>query len=151
MAAEKNERDMFIIEMTSRIVSAYLSNNAVPAGNLPSIIKDVKSTMDDLPSFSVASGEGRRPAVPIEESIQDDYLVCLEDGKRFKSLKRHLRTSYHLTPDEYRERWNLPSDYPMVAPAYSKTRSVLAKKMGAGSAQSRSLIPHRPDEIQALQ
>ncbi len=132
MAAEKNERDMFIIEMTSRIVSAYLSNNAVPAGNLPSIIKDVKSTMDDLPSFSVASGEGRRPAVPIEESIQDDYLVCLEDGKRFKSLKRHLRTSYHLTPDEYRERWNLPSDYPMVAPAYSKTRSVLAKKMGLG-------------------
>lgn len=123
---------MFIIEMTSRIVSAYLSNNAVPAGNLPSIIKDVKSTMDDLPSFSVASGEGRRPAVPIEESIQDDYLVCLEDGKRFKSLKRHLRTSYHLTPDEYRERWNLPSDYPMVAPAYSKTRSVLAKKMGLG-------------------
>ena len=132
MAAEKNERDMFIIEMTSRIVSAYLSNNAVPAGNLPSIIKDVKSTMDDLPSFSVASGEGRRPAVPIEESIQDDYLVCLEDGKRFKSLKRHLRTGYHLTPDEYRERWNLPSDYPMVAPAYSKTRSVLAKKMGLG-------------------
>jgi len=119
--------------MTSRIVSAYVSNNAVSVDDLLSVIRVVNATIDDLTGISMPTGEeGLRPAVPVDESVQDDYLVCLEDGKRFKSLKRHLRTSYSMTPDEYRERWNLPGDYPMVAPAYSKTRSALAKKMGLG-------------------
>jgi len=121
------------VELTADIVSAYVGNNAVPANELPALINDVYKAL----AGAVAGGaeekkEELKPAVPIRRSVQPDYIVCLEDGKKFKSLKRHLRTHYDLSPEEYREKWGLPADYPMVAPNYAKARSALAKKMGLG-------------------
>lgn len=121
------------IELAAEIVSAYVSNNPVPVGELPAFIISVHSA---LASLSGAAKEEpapeQKPAVNPKKSVHPDYIVCLEDGKRFKSLKRHLMTHYGLTPDEYRAKWNLPSDYPMVAPNYAAARSALAKKMGLG-------------------
>lgn len=127
------EQDSVLIELTSDIVSAYVSNNAVVASDLPSVIQNVHATLQQI-SVSGAEPEKEKPipAVSIRKSITDDYLICLEDGKKFKSLKRHLRTHYDLSPEEYRERWRLPIDYPMVAPNYAKARSELAKQMGLG-------------------
>ena len=121
------------IELAADIVSAYVSNNSVPSGDLPSLINDVHLALVKVAgSSSEAPAEAPKPAIPVKKSITPDYIVCLEDGKKFKSLKRHLRTQYNMTPEQYRERWGLPADYPMVAPNYAKARSQLAKQMGLG-------------------
>ena len=126
------------VELAAEIVSAYVSNNSVPSSELPALLSDVHAAI-----VRVASGaqqvvvEAAKPAVPPKKSITSDYIVCLEDGRKFKSLKRHLRTQYNLSPEEYREKWGLPSDYPMVAPAYAKARSALAKQMGLGQQRRR--------------
>jgi predicted transcriptional regulator len=126
------------VELAAEIVSAYVSNNSVPSGDLPSLLSDVHAAI-----VRVATGaqpvvvEAAKPAVPPKKSITSDYIICLEDGRKFKSLKRHLRTQYNLSPEEYREKWGLPSDYPMVAPAYAKARSALAKQMGLGQQRRR--------------
>ncbi len=115
------------------IVSAFVSNNPVPAPELPSLIAAVHATLHGLSQPAAAApAEELRPAVPVRRSVQPDFIVCLEDGKKFKSLKRHLRTHYDMTPDAYRQKWGLPPDYPMVAPNYAAARSSLAKSMGLG-------------------
>ena len=124
-----------IIVLTSEIVSAYVANHTVDPKGLQELIRDVHASLADLRIETQRSG-GQQPAVAIGESITDEYLVCLEDGKQFKSLKRHLRTKYNLSPEEYREKWGLPYDYPMVAPAYARQRSQLAKDMGRGQGKS---------------
>ena len=126
-----------LIEMVSDIVSAYVAHNPVPVADLPKLIERVHSTLMEIDGHT-SSGEGKvelKPAVPIRKSVTDDHIVCLEDGKKFKSLKRHLRTRYDMSPDEYREKWGLPADYPMVAPNYAKQRSDLARKMGLGQSK----------------
>jgi MucR family transcriptional regulator, transcriptional regulator of exopolysaccharide biosynthesis len=126
------------VELAAEIVSAYVSNNSVPSSELPALLSDVHAAI-----VRVATGaqpvvvEAAKPAVPPKKSITSDYIICLEDGRKFKSLKRHLRTQYNLSPEEYREKWGLPSDYPMVAPAYAKARSALAKQMGLGQQRRR--------------
>ncbi|AOG04613.1 MAG: MucR family transcriptional regulator [Bosea sp. (in: a-proteobacteria)] len=122
------------IELTADIVSAYVSNNSVPASDLPALINDVHAALSRVVSgvAPVVPAEAPRPAIPVKKSITADYLICLEDGKKFKSLKRHLRTQYNMSPEQYREKWGLPPDYPMVAPNYAEARSQLAKKMGLG-------------------
>src|SRR5215217_3325627 len=121
------------IDLAADIVSAYVSKNSVPQADLPALIHSVHTALSQATQGATeASKEELTPAVSIKNSITPDYLICLDDGKRFKSLKRHLRTAYNLTPDQYRARWNLPSDYPMVAPRYSEARSSLARTMGLG-------------------
>lgn len=121
-----------IMHMTTEIVASFLSHNSVPAENVPDMIKAVHSTMKEI-SGEVPKPEPKaKPAVPISKSIGDDYIVCLEDGKRLKMLKRYLRSQYDMSPDDYRRKWGLPSDYPMVAPNYSKRRSEFAKEIGLG-------------------
>ena len=128
------------IEPTADIVSAYVSNNSVPAAELPALISDVHSALSRVVGgvAPVVPAEAPKPAIPVKKSITADYLVCLEDGKKFKSLKRHLRTHYDMTPEQYREKWGLPADYPMVAPNYAAARSELAKQMGLGQQRRRS-------------
>ncbi len=131
------------IELAADIVSAYVSNNSVPVGELPSLINDVHSALMKVSGSPVETpAEAPKPAVPVKKSVTPDYIICLEDGKKFKSLKRHLRTQYNMTPEQYREKWGLPSDYPMVAPNYAKARSELAKEMGLGQ-QRRKRRPAR--------
>jgi len=126
------------IELTAGIVSAYLGNNSVAAGEIPALINQVHSALLRVASGSAgSSGDALKPAVSVKKSVAPDYVVCLEDGKKFKSLKRHLRTQYNMTPEQYRERWGLPSDYPMVAPNYAAARSHLAKQMGLGQQRRR--------------
>src|SRR3954465_12905703 len=126
------------IELTADIVSAYVSNNSVSAGEIPSLINQVHSALMRVSTGqSDATPEPLKPAVSVKKSITPDYLVCLEDGKKFKSLKRHLRTQYNMTPETYREKWGLPPDYPMVAPNYAAARSQLAKQMGLGQQRRR--------------
>jgi predicted transcriptional regulator len=126
------------IELAAEIVSAYVSNNSVPASDLPSLLSDVHSALVRVSTgVAVVAPEAAKPAVPPKKSITNDYIVCLEDGRKFKSLKRHLRTQYNMSPEEYREKWALPPDYPMVAPAYAKARSALAKQMGLGQQRRR--------------
>lgn len=121
------------IDLTANIVSAYLSNNPTPASEIPNLISQVHAALLRVSSGrSEAPAEPPKPAVSLKKSINPDYLVCLEDGKRFKSLKRHLRTRYNMSPEQYRDKWGLPPDYPMVAPNYAVARSQLAKKMGLG-------------------
>ncbi len=125
-----------LVEMAAEIVSAYVSANTVPAEDLPALIRTVHSALKDVSSaVSLPAAQGLEPAVAIKKTVTPDFIICLEDGKKFKSLKRHLRTRYGMTPDEYRVKWGLPHDYPMVAPNYAKERSNLAKRMGLG--QSR--------------
>ena len=122
-----------LVELTADIVSAYVSNNTVVATELPGVINDVYEALGKAAAKAAQPvKEDLKPAVPIKRSVTPDYIICLEDGKKFKSLKRHLRTHYNLTPEEYREKWGLPHDYPMVAPNYAAARSQLAKKMGLG-------------------
>jgi predicted transcriptional regulator len=121
-----------LLELTTEIVSAHASNNTVAPSDLPQLIQDVFKTLADV-GAAEAIPEKPRPAVSVKKSIFPDYIVCLEDGKKLKMLKRHLKTAYNLSPDEYRKRWGLPADYPMVAPNYAKHRSVLAKKIGLGT------------------
>ena len=119
------------IELTAKIVSAYVSNNTVPAGDIPGLINEVHAALTRV-SGKPAEGpaEPLKPAVSLKKSITPEYIVCLEDGKKFKSLKRHLRTQYNMTPEQYREKWGLSADYPMVAPNYARQRSKLAKDIG---------------------
>jgi predicted transcriptional regulator len=119
--------------LTAEIVSAYVANNTMVAENVPAFIASIHAVLVNAHAGSVEQPkEELKPAVSIKKSVQPDYIVCLEDGKKFKSLKRHLRTHYDLSPEEYRERWGLPHDYPMAAPMYAETRSQLARKMGLG-------------------
>ena len=121
------------VELAADIVSAYVSNNSVSTSDLPALIGDIHSALLRISGGTVeVPTEALKPAVPVKKSITPDYIICLDDGKKFKSLKRHLRTQYNMTPEEYRERWGLPPDYPMVAPNYANARSQLAKKMGLG-------------------
>lgn len=121
-----------LLELTTEIVSAHVSNNTLPVNELPQLIQDVYRTLSSVGGISIAS-ERPQPAVPVKKSVTAEYIICLEDGKKLKMLKRHLKTAYDMTPDEYRERWGLPRDYPMVAPNYAKHRSSLAKKIGLGT------------------
>ncbi|MEO6338903.1 MAG: MucR family transcriptional regulator [Caulobacteraceae bacterium] len=123
-----------IMEMAADIVSAYVSNNAVAAAELPGLIQQIHKALTGVADGAAepAPPEVLAPAVPIKKSITPDYLICLEDGRQFKSLKRHLRTKYDISPEQYRAKWKLPKDYPMVAPNYAASRSALAKKMGLG-------------------
>ena len=127
----ENPNTMELLELTTEIVSAHVGNNTVAIADLPSVIQEVYRTLATVGSEQ-ASAERPRPAVPVKKSIFPDYIVCLEDGKKLKMLKRHLKTAYNMTPEEYRERWELAPDYPMVAPNYAKHRSTLAKKIGLG-------------------
>lgn len=121
-----------ILALTSEIVSAHVSNNAVSGADLPEIISNVFETLGGLVEPAEPEPEPQVPAVSIRKSLNDEYLICLEDGKKLKMLKRHLSTSYGMTPADYRAKWGLPSDYPMVAPAYARKRQELAKKIGLG-------------------
>src|SRR3981189_2217099 len=126
------------IDLTANIVSAYLSNNPTPASEIPALISHIHAALLRVSTGRVETPlEPAKPAVPVKRSMTPDYLVCLEDGKRFKSLKRHLRTQYSMTPEQYRDKWGLPADYPMVAPNYAVARSQLAKKMGLGQQRRR--------------
>ena len=120
-----------LLAFTTEIVSAHVSNNEIPAADLPKLVQDVYRALADImaPEPEV---EQLQPAVPVKKSVFPDYIVCLEDGKKLKMLKRHLKTAYNMNPEEYRTRWNLPADYPMVAPNYAERRSGLAKKIGLG-------------------
>jgi predicted transcriptional regulator len=127
------------IDLAADIVSAYVSNNSVPAADLPALLQSIHAALT-----KTAKGQEEEPqvelipAVSVKKSLTPDYIVCLEDGKKFKSLKRHLRTTYDMTPEQYRAKWNLPADYPMVAPNYAKARSELAKTMGLGQQRRKS-------------
>ena len=136
------EASMHRVEMTAEIVSAYVEHNSVPAGELPTLIKSVHDSLGLLSGDkkAEASPEPLQPKVPIKKSVSAEYIVCLEDGRRFKSLKRHLHAEHGLSPDEYRAKWGLVKDYPMVAPAYADARSNLAKTIGLG----RKTMPPAP-------
>jgi predicted transcriptional regulator len=123
-----------ILAMTSDIVSAYVGANTLAPDNIPALIANVHAALRSASTGAPVASEPVElvPAVPVRKSIANDYIICLEDGKKFKSLKRHLRTRYNITPEEYRAKWGLPADYPMVAPNYAKARSDLAKRMGLG-------------------
>jgi predicted transcriptional regulator len=125
-----------LLELTAQIVAAHVSNNSVALPDVPSLIEQVYRTLSGLGNAAVVLPpviERPQPAVPIKKSVTEEYLICLEDGKKLKMLKRHLKTAYDMTPEQYRERWGLPSEYPMVAPNYAKHRSSLAKKIGLGT------------------
>ena len=128
------------IELAAEIVSAFVSNNSVPAAELPALIGNVHDALNRITVGSTQKVEETKqpPAVPVKKSVQPDYIVCLDDGKKFKSLKRHLRTVYNMTPDQYRAKWGLPADYPMVAPNYAAARSQLAKQMGLGARRRKT-------------
>src|SRR5207342_2819045 len=133
------------VELTANIVSAYLSNNPTQASEIPNLISQVHAALMRVSTGRTDSPlEPAKPAVSIKKSMTPEYLVCLEDGKRFKSLKRHLRTQYNMTPEQYRDKWGLPPDYPMVAPNYAVARSQLAKEMGLGQQRRRR---ERPIEV----
>ncbi len=121
-----------LLELTTEIVSAHVGNNSIALGDMPQLIQDVYKTLA-IVGTTPAVPERPKPAVPIKKSVFPDYVVCLEDGKKLKMLKRHIKTAYNMTPDQYRERWGLPPEYPMVAPNYAKHRSALAKKIGLGT------------------
>lgn len=137
-----DEHNEELVRLTSDVVAAYISNNAVPVSSLPSLISDIHASLSKLGAApSAPFEEPKKPAVPIKKSVTDDYIVCLEDGKEFKSLRRHLSTHHGMTPDEYRAKWGLPADYPMVAPAYAAVRSAMAKKMGLGRKPAPEVTP----------
>ncbi|MCB1514336.1 MAG: MucR family transcriptional regulator [Hyphomicrobiaceae bacterium] len=123
-----------LVELTAKIVAAYVSNNSINSSDLPQLINETHAALARATGQSTESErEEQRPKVSVKKSVMPDYIICLEDGKKFKSLKRHLRTHYNMSPEEYREKWGLPHDYPMVAPNYARQRSDLAKKMGLGT------------------
>ena len=127
-----------LVTLTAEIVSAYVSKNAVSAVELTGLIGEVHAALSRATGQATSTvSEELKPAVAVKKSITSEYIVCLEDGKKFKSLKRHLRTHYNLSPEEYREKWDLPHDYPMVAPNYAAARSQLAKKMGLGTRREK--------------
>ena len=122
-----------LLTLTANIVAAHVANNSVAVSDLPQLIRDVHGTLAGVASGADQQETKLTPAVPIKKSVQPDFIVCLEDGKKLKMLKRHLKTAYNMTPEEYREKWGLPADYPMVAPNYAKQRSKLAKQIGLGT------------------
>ena len=135
--AESENAENFL-ELAVEIVAAYISNNSVPGTELPSLIADVHSALARMTgAVQEAPVEPLRPAVSARKSVTNDYIICLEDGKKFKSLKRHLRTQYNMSPEDYREKWVLGIDYPMLAPNYARARSQLAKEMGLGQQRRR--------------
>ena len=141
------------IELAAEIVSAFVSNNSLPVSELPALIGAVHDALTKAGNGTAeptVEAQKKAPAVPVKKSVQPDYIVCLEDGKRFKSLKRHLRTVYDLTPDQYRAKWGLPHDYPMVAPNYAAARSELAKQLGLGQKRrSEPVVEAQPEPVQA--
>lgn len=136
MADQDNDN---LLTLTSNIVSAHLANNSVSTEDIPALIRKIYSTLANVNQEAVTSSERPQPAVPIKKSIHADYIVCLEDGKKLKMLKRHLKTAYNMTPEQYRERWGLPADYPMVAPNYATQRSQLAKDSGLGTSSRKKV------------
>ena len=128
-AAKSNDN---LLALTSQIVSAHLSRNAVSMNDVSELIQRVYSTLQGLEGGAIAPVATREPAVPVKKSVTADYIICLEDGSKHKMMKRYLKTAFDMTPDEYRKKWGLPADYPMVSPNYAKTRSQLAKKSGLG-------------------
>jgi predicted transcriptional regulator len=132
MESPQNDINETLVTLTSDIVAAHVSNNSVSVDDLPSLITNVYGALAGLGQATPVAEKLPEPAVSIRASIKPDYIVCLEDGKKLKMLKRHLMTHYNMTPDQYRQRWNLPADYPMVAPNYAATRRDLAKKIGLG-------------------
>ena len=133
MVETPSKNSDMLIELTADVVAAYVSNNPVPVGELSNLIADVHAALGRVGGTAEAPPiEKQKPAVNPKRSVHEDYIICLEDGKKFKSLKRHLMTHYNLTPDQYREKWGLDASYPMVAPHYAAARSQLAKKMGLG-------------------
>lgn len=154
MSDKTNILEDIFLELTTDVVSAYVSNNPVPASDLPQLIADTHQALRDLCSLSSPVIEKElKPAVAIRRSVSPDFLICLEDGKKFKSLKRHLAAHHGLTPDEYRQKWNLPADYPIVAPNYSAARSALAINSGLGrksAPQPTALAAPAPRERKKL-
>jgi predicted transcriptional regulator len=132
MEEAKMDQQVELIDMTAEIVASYVSTNSIPAAELSSLIHSVHRALAGVSDTAAPEAPAKEPAVPIRRSITPDFLICLEDGRKFKSLKRHLRTKYALSPEDYRAKWGLPKDYPMVAPNYAKARSALAKEMGLG-------------------
>ncbi len=131
MPEQQSREDL--LALTTEIVSSYVSNNTLPTSEIAAVIEQVFKTLANVSAESGGSPDRPQPAVPIKKSITPDYIVCLEDGKKLKMLKRHLKTAYNMSPEEYRARWGLSSDYPMVAPNYAKQRSKLAKDIGLGT------------------
>ena len=132
MDNEHNQYHSDAVELAAEIVASYVAHNSVPASELAHLIHNVHSALTTLGQPVVAEVKHQEPAVPLKKSVTPDYIICLEDGKKFKSLKRHLRTKFEMSPDQYRAKWGLPSDYPMVAPSYAAARSNLARAMGLG-------------------
>lgn len=131
-----------LLELTTDIVSAFVGNNSVPSNELPALIESIHNALQDVGKSSTVAPveEERKPAVSIKKSVTPDFIICLEDGLKFKSLKRHLRTKFSLTPEDYRAKWGLPHDYPMVAPSYAAARSNLAKQIGLGQQRKRPVV-----------
>ncbi len=136
------QRNLEIIERTTEIVASYVGNNSIGAGQVPDLISSVHSALASQMAEPVQQ-EPQKPAVPIKRSVTPDYVICLEDGAKLKMLKRYLRTHFNMTPEEYRRKWNLPADYPMVAPNYAEARSKLAKKIGLGRKPAEAAKPAR--------
>jgi len=134
-----------MLRMTTEVVAAYVGNNSLPAGEIPEVIKAVHHSLNALHA-EPESGAVAKPAVPVRRSVTPDFIVCLEDGRKLKMLKRHLRTTYNMTPEDYRAKWGLPADYPMVAPNYAKQRSDFAKRIGLGK-RSRGATPIHASRI----
>ena len=131
---DQDDNGTVMLELATGIVSAYVAHNRMPAAELPGLLRAVHGSLDRLGGSPgpVAVAEPKQPAVPVRKSVTDDYVVCLEDGRKFKSLKRHLASAYGMSPEQYRAMWNLPKDYPMVAPNYASKRSELARRIGLG-------------------
>jgi predicted transcriptional regulator len=135
---ESTEQPYDLLTLTTEIVAAHVSNNTVAVNDLPQLINQIYSSLANIGTAPIAPAARPQPAVSVKKSVQPDYIVCLEDGKKLKMLKRHLKTAYNMTPEAYRERWGLSSDYPMVAPNYARQRSRLAKEIGLGTRARRS-------------
>lgn len=134
---DENNSKLDLLTLTSNIVAAHVGKNTVPMSDLPQVIRQVYDALAGLGGQAPAAPEKPQPAVPIKKSVMPDYIICLEDGKKLKMLKRHLKTAYDMTPEEYRERWGLPPSYPMVAPNYAEQRSKLARDIGLGTKARR--------------
>ena len=135
---DNTEQPGDLLTLTTEIVAAHVSNNTVALGDLPQLINQVYNSLANIGAPPLAAAARPQPAVSIKKSVQPEYIVCLEDGKKLKMLKRHLKTAYNLSPEAYRERWGLPPDYPMVAPNYARQRSRLAKEIGLGTRARRA-------------
>ena len=136
--SDTSARDEILVTLTSDIVAAHVSNNSVAVSDLPLLISNVYGALAGLQQEAAPAQPKQEPAVSVRSSVKPDYIVCLEDGKKLKMLKRHLMTHYQMTPDDYRAKWGLPADYPMVAPNYAEQRRSLAKKIGLGTSRRRT-------------